>query len=593
MFQIEWSKNNLFQNRHDYTIENCISNSEELMFIEWEEHCFECAPPICYKTCANYLKRNDLKCQLLKNGILPINEKSSFRPDVYLKFRNWGKLEVIYLSFLFVSPIFERFAFKYNKLISNLIFALYSALPFLDFDNKKRLNGLYTFIKSKFYKILQKANKNKIDTRKYSYSFKFTCYSFSEPFKLIFESGFEKFFFDIKKGSNIHVHNFDIEFAQKIGDYFRIYPENDFNAELIIGNCDITRTLSGKEEKSTNRPKVVVWDLDNTLWNGILVEDGHDKIELRTEIVNSIKKLDSLGIINSIISKNNFDDAINALKAFGIDHYFVFPQINWNAKSENMKALIKKLNVLPDSIIFIDDNNFERDEVKSIFPEIICLDQHAFPDLLNTDTFNFNPTKDAINRRLSYKAEELRTIEESKFGLNYDEFLKSCNIKVLVKFPNEAIEYERINELISRTNQLNLSGTKMSDFELKNLLSKSGVDQVIFSVEDKYGNYGIVGYLNFLKKYDNQSKLVELQILNMFISCRVAQKRIENAVIYCLCDYYNLENNAIITANFIPTSKNKPILDSFIQMGFTLVDNNLKADRKDIIDPRKTIFVSF
>jgi len=122
MFQIEWSKNNLFQNRNDYTIENCISNSEELMFIEWEEHCFECAPPICYKTCANYLKRNDLKCQLLKNGILPINEKSSIRPDVYLKFRNWAKLEVIYLSFLFVSPKFERFAFKFNKLISNLIF---------------------------------------------------------------------------------------------------------------------------------------------------------------------------------------------------------------------------------------------------------------------------------------------------------------------------------------------------------------------------------------------------------------------------------------------------------------------------------------
>jgi predicted enzyme involved in methoxymalonyl-ACP biosynthesis len=79
----------------------------------------------------------------------------------------------------------------------------------------------------------------------------------------------------------------------------------------------------------------------------------------------------------------------------------------------------------------------------------------------------------------------------------------------------------------------------------------------------------------------------------MFISCRVAQKRIENAVIYCLCDYYNLENNAIVTANFVSTSKNKPILDSFILMGFTLVDNNLKADRTDIIDPRKTILVSF
>lgn len=107
--------------------------------------------------------------------------------------------------------------------------------------------------------------------------------------------------------------------------------------------------------------KCVVWDLDNTLWDGILTEG--DDVQLRDGIIDIIKTLDERGILQSVASKNNFEDAYKKLEELGVAEYFLYPQINWNPKSEAVKKIAENINLGIDSFAFIDDSEFEREEV--------------------------------------------------------------------------------------------------------------------------------------------------------------------------------------------------------------------------------------
>ena len=128
---------------------------------------------------------------------------------------------------------------------------------------------------------------------------------------------------------------------------------------LYFGLMDFVRELAEKPSKG-GTVKCVIWDLDNTLWNGILVEDGIDKIALKPGIVDVIRSFDERGILQSVSSKNNHDDAMQALKHFQIDEYFLYPQISWHPKSEGVGAIARQLNIGMDSILFVDDSHFEQ-----------------------------------------------------------------------------------------------------------------------------------------------------------------------------------------------------------------------------------------
>src|SRR5262245_6438166 len=115
----------------------------------------------------------------------------------------------------------------------------------------------------------------------------------------------------------------------------------------------------GREDK--RMIKCVVWDLDNTLWHGALIEDGY--VRLKDNVVGIIKTLDSRGILQSIASKNDYDQALDQLRRFGLAEYFLYPQINWNTKSSSIKVISSSINIGLDAVGFIDDQEFERDEV--------------------------------------------------------------------------------------------------------------------------------------------------------------------------------------------------------------------------------------
>ena len=152
------------------------------------------------------------------------------------------------------------------------------------------------------------------------------------------------------------------------------------------------------KKKEKQAIKCVVWDLDNTVWDGILLEDR--EVRLRPHVVHILKTLDERGILHSIASRNDHDTAMAKLKEFGLDDYFLYPQINWNSKAASIAQIAKDVNIGLDAVAFVDDQPFEREEVAFTHRQVLCLDSALLDDLL--DRPEFNPrfiTEDSRQRR--------------------------------------------------------------------------------------------------------------------------------------------------------------------------------------------------
>jgi len=237
--------------------------------------------------------------------------------------------------------------------------------------------------------------------------------------------------------------------------------------------------------------KCVVWDLDETIWDGILLE--MDAVKLKPGIKEIIQTLDSRGILHSIASKNDYDDAMSKLKEFGLDEYFLYPEINWNAKSVSIANIRKNLNIHSETIMFVDDNPMERDEVQSEHPELLCVDASQY-DLLPTYPC-LNPrfiTADSKRRRLMYLEDIKRKTDESEYQGPKREFIASLNIQFIISQAKEE-DLQRAEELTVRTNQLNATGRTYSYDDLKKFISSDKHRLLICEMKDKYGAYGKIG----------------------------------------------------------------------------------------------------
>ena len=194
----------------------------------------------------------------------------------------------------------------------------------------------------------------------------------------------------------------------------------------------------------TRTVKCVVWDLDNTLWHGVLLEG--DEISLRPGIVQVIETLDQRGILHSVASRNDQDDALDKLRQFGIEEYFLFPHINWGPKSESVAGIARSLNIGLDALAFVDDDPFERDEVSAGVPGLLCID--AADALLIPDMAEMQPqliTEDTKNRRAMYHAEIRR--EQAAEGMAPDEFLRSLGMVFTINEAS-ASDLARVEELV-------------------------------------------------------------------------------------------------------------------------------------------------
>jgi FkbH-like protein len=262
--------------------------------------------------------------------------------------------------------------------------------------------------------------------------------------------------------------------------------------------------------------KCVVWDLDNTLWHGVLLED--ERVALRERIVDIIETLDSRGILQSVASKNDHARAMELLREFGLHEYFLYPQINWNSKASSIKLIAEALNIGLDAMAFIDDQPFERAEVNFSLPEVLCLDSADLSQLLERP--DMNPrflTEDSRKRRQMYLSDiERKKIEEEFVGPK-EEFLATLEM-VLNIAPAREEDLQRAEELTVRTNQLNSTGYTYSYEELDAFRRSEAHTLLIVSLDDKFGSYGKIG----LALVERGADVWTIKLLLM--SCRVMSK---------------------------------------------------------------------
>ncbi|MBB6170489.1 FkbH-like protein [Nocardiopsis mwathae] len=311
--------------------------------------------------------------------------------------------------------------------------------------------------------------------------------------------------------------------------------------------------------------KCVVWDLDETLWRGTLSEG--DDVVVEPRIVDVVKTLDERGILQSIASKNNHDDAMRKLEELGIAEYFLHPQINWNSKSSSISELQERLNIGLDTLIFIDDQEFERDEVVFVHPDVETVDAAdrfgltALPRLSPAHV-----TEDARCRRLMYQEAERRDRSESEFKGPHDEFLRSLDMVLTVSRAGDD-DLMRLEELTHRTSQLNSTGIHYPYEELEKLLDDPFHDLWVCELTDRYGSYGKIGMALVEKSGDQWT------IALLLMSCRTVSKGVGTVLLQFLIQRA-AAHGARLLARFRRTDRNRQMLLTYQLANFHVVSRD-------------------
>ncbi|MFH4530045.1 HAD-IIIC family phosphatase [Vibrio diabolicus] len=266
--------------------------------------------------------------------------------------------------------------------------------------------------------------------------------------------------------------------------------------------------------KNKKKVKLVIWDLDETFWKGTLSEEGIVVIEKNIE---NIKKLSQNGIVNSICSKNNYEDAKNKLIELGVWEYFIFPHIDWSPKGVAVSRIIQKCQLRAENVVFIDDNLGNINEVEHFNPGITTLLPEEFS--YDNPKIELSGKKDhSLSRLKQYKILEEKDDERTSLQLDNIEFLKQSDINL--HFDYDVNKYiDRILELENRSNQLNFTKVRVNKDDLtKDIENHSAV---IF-VKDKYGDYGLVGFYCFNSD--------ETSLKHFVFSCRILNMGVDNYV---------------------------------------------------------------
>lgn len=324
--------------------------------------------------------------------------------------------------------------------------------------------------------------------------------------------------------------------------------------------------------------KCIVVDCDNTLWGGIIGEDGIAGIQLSDdypgrpfrEFQRQLKALRRSGVFVALCSKNNPDETNDVFKshsamALSMEDISV-AKVNWRPKSENLREIAKELSIGLDSIVFIDDNPFEIEEVRAHVPEVTCIqvpeDFSQLPRVLHGASRMFDRlviTNDDRNRidmmRLSRARDDLAQ------KLTETEFLRSLDLEVEIRSPSVS-DYSRVAQLINKTNQFNVTSRRYSFEDVVALARQSDYEIYCASVRDKFGEYGLVGV--GIVRYEAEAAEFD----SLLMSCRVLGRGIESALLSYGVALAARRGKQVIKGTFIPTPKNGMVADLFPRHGF-------------------------
>lgn len=305
--------------------------------------------------------------------------------------------------------------------------------------------------------------------------------------------------------------------------------------------------------------KCLVWDLDNTVWTGTLLEDGN--VHLTDAVRQVIATLDARGILQSVASKNDHDPVWARLEEFGIAEYFVLPRIGWGPKSDSVRDIADRLNFAHNTIAFIDDQPAERAEVAYHLPQVRCYSHHQLLALPSLPEFSPpTATVDSRRRRQMYQAAFQRDTDREAFAGPDEDFLRSLELELRIERA-DAAELSRVEELTLRTSQMNATGVHYSDAVLRELCADPRHEVLVATLTDRFGPHGAIGVL-LLEKH---SACWHLKLLAT--SCRVVSFGVGTAILNWLADQAARARRHLV-ADFRPTERNRMMEIAYRFAGF-------------------------
>lgn len=515
--------------------------------IPWTEHCTECVWPTCYTTCDLYHPRKDGRCQRFIDGMVRIDCPGAVNSYLLkIRFKRWGKLWSPGNIHLFPVPVADSLE-RRDQWVGSALMA---------FPLPKPLRG---YVTTKRYGWKQRMTTARKPSSVRPDSFVIECYNPQEspvsltltlrsfdkhspiPFQklIVIPSGFHREQIVVAEISKIL--NLDFPFGVELAP-----NEIVDGTTMFFGLIDFVQTRPVKVAKPA-KLKCVVWDLDKTLWDGILIEDGPENIVVKPGVVEVIRELDRRGILNSIASKNNFDDAMQILKKCEIDEYFLSPQVSWGPKSESMRRIAQNLNIGIDTLMLVDDSEFELAEVQSACPNVRILNAERYCELPDMPECRVPVTEESKMRRMMYRQEDIRKSAAEGFGGDYLAFLRDCGMHVTLRSLAQA-NLERVYELTQRTNQMNFSGNRYSRDVLRQISLDPNLDTYVIECKDRFGSYGIVGFSIVDKRGPRMTDLM--------FSCRIQSKRVEHAFLSRIIREYTVGTGSDFWANYRKTPRN-------------------------------------
>jgi FkbH-like protein len=306
--------------------------------------------------------------------------------------------------------------------------------------------------------------------------------------------------------------------------------------------------------------KCVIWDLDQTIWEGILLEG--DELQLRPRILETIQTLDSWGILHSIASHNDESLALQALESFGLKEFFLVPQINFNPKPEQIASISQALDLRMEDIAFVDDDAFQRAQVAALLPVVTTLTPQGGVAL--TGLPGLRPdrlTLEGSRRREFYRSRIARSAAEAGFTGSRLEFLKSCKLRLELRIARKD-DIHRIDELIQRTNQLNATAQRYDFTEVQDWLENPWIEIRVGELTDRFGDYGLVGVATL------QKRPVPWIIRLLLVSCRAMGRGVGEGLLVHALRLAARENQPVLHILYRKTPYNQAMRLLFATHGF-------------------------
>jgi FkbH-like protein len=329
--------------------------------------------------------------------------------------------------------------------------------------------------------------------------------------------------------------------------------------------------------------KCVVLDCDNTLWGGIIGEDGPSGIKLGdsfpgrayVDFQKELMALQQRGIFLAVCSKNNMADALEVFEKHDAmllrrEHFSAF-EVNWERKSRNIERIAKQLNIGLDSVVFIDDSPTEIEEVRHNLPSVTSIlvpkELAILPRLIRESVLFDAAAETAEDRLRVASVQHERQREQLKEEMSEDAYLASLGLVVDV-FEAEDVHVDRVTQLINKTNQFNLTTRRRTVAEVWALHSDPSWLLLCLKVADRFGEYGLTGVA--IVKYGTEAAVVD----TLLLSCRVLGRGVEAALISVLADHAADRGCSRLIGEHIPTAKNAPCKDFYAEQGFSPIAAN-------------------